>query len=182
MLTSSVSTMIPPLPAIAEVPTKAPPKAGELHLILKSGSSTRTIAFSASQVPDLPTGYRHFAFTVPATDDLTSAEVRAIGQSSKRASTRSLLSRAAAMVASAKDGSLVVQESDHVLHLEWDAQAHPYVNVLYEGSSRTTLALNLTGGSADLPLAGLPPGGQFVIHYSDGLNAAIHRTPRPVQP
>ena len=169
-------------PLVRATCAQAPPRAGELHLILKSGSSTRTIAFSASQVPDLPTGYRHFAFTVPATDDLTSAEVRATGQSSKRASTRSLHSRAAAMVASAQDGSLVVQESGHVLHLEWDAQAHPYVNVLYEGSSRTTLALNLTGGSADLPLAGLPPGGQFVIHYSDGLNAAIHRTPRPVQP
>ena len=159
------------------------PKAGELKLVLKSANANRTISFAATPVPDLPTGYRHFAFTVPATDELISAEVRLPGgQSVRRASARSLASRAKAVAASAQDGSLVVQEAGGVLHLEWDAQTHPYVNVLYEGSSRTTLALSLTGGSADLPVAGLPAGGQFVVHYSDGLNAVTHSTLRQVQP
>ncbi len=159
------------------------PKTGELTLVLKSPTTTRTIPFSAIQVPDLPAGYRHFVFTVPATDALTSAEVQAPGgQSSKRAITSSLTARTKAVAASAQDGSLVVQESGGVLHLEWDAQAHPFVNVLYEGASRMTLGLNLTGGSTDLSLAGLPAGGQFVVQYSDGLNAVVHSTPRQIQP
>jgi hypothetical protein len=170
-------------PLVRATCTPVQPKDGDLQLVLKSASATRTVAFAATPVPDLPAGYRHFAFTVPATDELLSAEVRAPGgQSSKRASTRSLLSRAGAVIASAQAGSLVVQESGGVLHLEWDAQAHPYVNVFYEGSSRTTLALNLRGGSADLPLAELPAGGQFVVHYSDGLNAVAHHTPRQLEP
>ena len=162
---------------------QASPKSGELKLILKSASATRTVSFSATQVPDLPAGYKHFTFTVPVTDELTSAEVRAPeGQSFKRAGTSSLASRTKAVAASAQDGSLVVRDSGSVLHLEWDARAHPFVNVLYEGSSRMTLGLNLTGGSADLSLTGLPTGGQFVVHYSDGLNAVVHSTPRQIQP
>ncbi|MDR3683271.1 MAG: M66 family metalloprotease [Geothrix sp.] len=171
-------------PLLRTTCAQAPPKAGELSLVLESAKGTRAISFAATQVPDLPAGYRHFAFTVPATDELTSAQVRGPGgqSSGRRASTRSLASRTKAVTASAQGGSLVVQETGGLLHLEWDAQAHPYVNVFYEGSSRTTLALNLRGGSADLPLAGLPAGGQFVIHYSDGLNAVVHSAPRQLQP
>ncbi len=170
-------------PLVRVACAQAPPKAGELNLVLKSANMTRSISFSTTQVPDLPAGYRHFAFTVPAMDVLTSAEVRtAGGQSIRRASRQRLASRSVALAASAQDGSLVVQESGEVLHLEWDAQAHPFVNVLYEGSNRMTLGLHLSGGSADLPVAGLPPGGRFVIHYSDGLNAVVHSTSRQTQP
>jgi hypothetical protein len=162
---------------------EVPPKAGELKLALASASGVRTMAFSASQVPDLPPGYRHFAFTVPAAEELNSAEVRTTGGlTARRASTRSLAFRAKALAASVQGRSLVVRESGGVLHLEWDAQAHPYATVMHEGATRTTLGLNLTGGSADLSLAGLPADGQFVVHYSDGLNALIRtiaRTPQP---
>jgi hypothetical protein len=63
-----------------------------------------------------------------------------------------------------------VSERNGVLHVEWDASLHTWVSVFHEGAARTTLALHLTGGSADLPLAGLPAGGRYAIHYSDGLN------------
>jgi hypothetical protein len=159
------------------------PKAGALNLVLESSSTARTVPFAATLVPDLPAGYQHFAFTVPAREELTSAEVRAPGgQSARRAITQSLADRAMAVAASSRDGSLVAQEAGDRLHLEWDAQTHPFVSVYYEGSSRTTLALNLTGGSADLALTGLPAHGQFVIHYSDGLNAVARITPRQLQP
>ena len=68
----------------------------------------------------------------------------------------------------------MVQETGGTLHLRWDAQAHPYLDVIHEGSSRTTLALHLKGGSADLPVAALPAGGQFLLHFSDGLNTVVH--------
>jgi hypothetical protein len=170
-------------PLLRVTTVQVAPKSGELNLVLKSGKESRTIAFSAVQVPDLPAGYRHFLFTVPAAGELASAEVRGPGgQSFRRASLATLATRAQAVAATAQDGSLVVQESDGLLHLEWDAHAHPFVNVLYEGTRRTALGLNLTGGSVDLPLAGLPPGGQFVVHYSDGLNAVTRWTSRLLQP
>jgi hypothetical protein len=170
-------------PLVRAVCLQVPPTAGELSLVLKSAATTRTISFSAVEMPDLPAGYRHFAFSVPAADELTSAEVRTPGgQTSRRMSASNVAWRTQALAASAQDGSLVMQESGGSLHLEWDAQAHPFVNVLYEGANRTTLGLNLTGGSADLSLAGLPAGGQFVVHYSDGLNAVTHRAMRPTEP
>lgn len=160
-----------------------PPKSGELKLLLTSESGTRSVSFTATQVPDLPSGYRHFAFTVPASDELTSVEIPSQRVRSYRSMRqRNLASRAMAVEASVQDGTLVVQESAEVLHLEWDAQVHPYVTVLHEGSTRTVLGLHLTGGSVDVPLAGLPAGGQFVIHYSDGLNAVVRHADRIVRP
>ena len=157
-----------------------PPKAGDLELVLKTATGTRTIPFSAVQVPDLPAGRRHFAFTVPASTELLSARIQAPGTPRTlgpqgRVQARSLAARTQALAAAAASGSLVLRETPGNLHLAWDAQAHPYVNVLHEGATRTTLALHLQGGAADLSLAGLPPGGTFVVHYSDGLNT-ISRT------
>ncbi|GLH72923.1 hypothetical protein GETHLI_14250 [Geothrix limicola] len=171
-----------PLVRVACVP--APPRAGDLHLVLTSATASRTVAFSATQVPDLAPGYRHFAFTVPASEELVRVDVPATAgkTSSRRSSLQSLPLRAQMVAASVQDGSLVVRESDGTLHLEWDALAHPFVSVLHEGTRRTTLGLNLSGGSADLPLDGVPSGGQFVIHFSDGLNAVIHNVPRGPKP
>jgi hypothetical protein len=171
------------LPLLRVACTQVPPSTGELALVLKSASGARTVSFAATQVPDLPAGYRHFAFTVPATEELASAEVQTSrGQSARRASVHSLAFRATAIHTAAQNGSLVVREAGGVLHLEWDAETHPYVSVVHEGSIRTTLGLNLRGGSADLSLAGLPADGRFVIHYSDGLNAVVHSIPRQTQP
>jgi|GEM_PF-597843 len=171
------------MPLLRAVCAEAPPRAGDLNLVLKSAKATRTIAFTATPLPDLPAGYRHFSFTVPASEELTSAEVRVPGgRVSRRAASGSLASRTRALEASTQTGKVVTRESGGVLHLEWDAQTHPFVNVFHQGASRTTLALNLRGGSADLSLAGLPAGGQFVIHYSDGLNAVVHSALRQQEP
>jgi hypothetical protein len=80
--------------------------------------------------------------------------------------------------AAAADGSLVLRETAGTLHLEWDASLHPYVNVFHQGAARTTLALHLTGGSADLPVGELPAGGRFVVQYSDGLNPVVRSLDR----
>ena len=171
------------MPLLRAVCAEAPPRAGDLNLVLKSANATRTIAFTATPLPDLPAGYRHFSFTVPASEELTSAEVRIPGgRVSRRATSGSLASRTRALEASTQTGKVVTRESGGVLHLEWDAQTHPFVNVFHQGASRTTLALNLRGGSADLSLAGLPAGGQFVVHYSDGLNAVVHSALRQQEP
>ena len=157
------------------------PTPGNLSLVLTTAAGTRTFAFSAAQATDLPAGHRHFSFTVPAGDEVLSAEIRVPGAANpfRLQQTRSLASRRQALGAAALDGSLVIRETPGNLHLEWDAAAHPYVNVLHEGATRTTLALHLRGGSADLPLKGLPAGGHFSIHYSDGLNTVAHHAQRP---
>jgi len=162
---------------------RVPPVAGDLTLRLTTAGGTRSISCSAVQVPDLPAGHRHFAFTVPAGGELTGAAIQTPRAGSfERVKTRSLAARAQAVAAAALDGSLVVREAGGVLHLEWDATAHPYVNVFQEGTGRTTLGLHLTGGRVDLPVGGLPAGGRFVIHYSDGLNAVVRGVDRPGQP
>ena len=166
-------------------PARAP-RAGDLKLVLKTAAGTRTIPFSAAPVPDLPAGYRHFAFTVPASTELLSARIQVPGapptlRPQGLLRTRTLAARTQALGAAAATGSLVIRETPGSLHLAWDAQAHPYVNVLHEGAARTTLALHLQGGAADVPLAGLPAGGRFILHYSDGLNTVtrtVERTSR----
>jgi hypothetical protein len=163
------------------------PRAGNLSLVLETAAGTRSIAFASTPVPDLPAGHKHFCFTVPAGAELLSAEVKVPGSaqslvaggaprmaSARRQSLASLATRTRSLASAALDGSLVVQETGGTLHLQWDAQAHPYLDVIHEGSSRTTLALHLKGGSADLPVAALPPGGQFLLHFSDGLNTVVH--------
>jgi hypothetical protein len=128
---------------------------------------------------DLPPGHLHFCFTVPASGELSGAEVRVPGGGScRRARSQSLAARGRALDAAARKGSLVVREASGLLHLEWDARLHPYVNVIHQGARRTTLGLHLAGGSADVSLAGLPAGGRFLIHYSDGLNPVARTTPR----
>jgi hypothetical protein len=168
------------LPLVRVFAPPAPPRAGDHRLRLETSEGVRTISFATEPAADLPLWYRHFCFAVPAAGELASAEVRmAGGRSFRRARLHSLAARAQALDAQARDGSLVVQERGTVLHLEWDAGTHPCLHVMHEGAGRTTLALHLTGGRADLPLAGLPPGGTFVIHYSDGLNDLVRRFPRP---
>ena len=55
--------------------------------------------------------------------------------------------------------------------MRWDAARHPYLTVTHVARARTVIALDLQGGSATLPTAALPSGGQFEFGLSDGLNA-----------
>jgi len=156
------------------------PEPGTLELRLKSRSGTRRVAFRAEQVADLPQGYRHFAFTIPVGEELTQLEIRSGSQSllQKQVSS-SLAVRAQALARAVPVGKLLIDEKAQTLHLRWDALEHPYVTVVHVGAKRTTLAMHLGGGSADLDLKGLPAGGHFMLHYSDGLNTLKQSLERP---
>jgi len=65
-----------------------------------------------------------------------------------------------------------VTEQGGVLLLTWDQGKYPYLTVTHIGAQRSTLAQDLQGGSASLPLSGLPTGGSFEFSLSDGLNTA----------
>jgi hypothetical protein len=167
------------LPLVRALCVPQPPARGSLRLTLGTAAGSSSIPFAALALPDLPPGHRGFCFTVPAGAELTTAaaetpdRIRAF-----RRSTRSLAERVQAVAAGNGDGTLAARESGGMLHLEWDPALHPYVNVMHEGAQRTTLALHLTGGRADLPVTGLPAGGRFVIHYSDGLNPVVRSLER----
>jgi hypothetical protein len=62
-------------------------------------------------------------------------------------------------------------EQGGALVVRWDATRHPYLTVTHVASARTVIALDLQGGTATLPTAALPAGGQFEFGLSDGLNA-----------
>lgn len=82
-------------------------------------------------------------------------------------------------VAAAHAGlGLVVEERAQALHLRWDHEAWPVVGVVHVGARRTALALALRGGRAELPLAGLPPGGQFEVSAIDGIDGFALRVAR----
>jgi hypothetical protein len=135
---------------------------GPYQLALASASGTRTVAFDAAEIGCLPEGYRAFTFTVPAGEPLAGVEVRKGGSV--------LLSRRPTAALNAVGAAPVLEERDGILHVTWDAKAMPYVSIVHEGATRTTLALRLQGGSADLPLAGLPKGGHFTVQGGDGVN------------
>jgi len=136
--------------------------AGIFVLALVSAAGTRKVAFGAATVGCLPRGYRAFTFTVPAGPDLDGVELRQGG---------SLLLSRRPRAAFAAGAAPRIEERDGHLHLTWDAAAHPFLSVVHVGTGRTTLALRLQGGSADLPLEGLPSGGRFVIQAGDGLRS-----------
>jgi hypothetical protein len=149
-----------PLLQVACVP--APPVPGDLTLVLGSGPAALQIPFAAAPLQDAPEGHRHFSFTVPAGAAPPDLEIRVPGGPPFR--------RVHMPVARAADGLVTVEERNGVAHLEWDAAVHPCLSVFHEGEHRTALALYLTGGSADLPLEGLPKGGHLVFHPSPAEN------------
>ncbi len=61
-------------------------------------------------------------------------------------------------------------EQGGVLQVTWDAARYPSLTVTHLGSRRTALGVDLSGGSATLPVASLPAGGRFEFALSDGLN------------
>ena len=156
-----------------------PPESGKLELALESGSDVQKVVFGATTIADLP-NYRHFSFTVPA-DEWKSLEIRSAGKALLHRQTAQARTASAQTIAKEIcSGTATMTESDGFLHIRWNAAAHPYLTVSHEGAQRTTLALNLEGGSADLPIAELPSDGQFVLHFSDGLNTVrqtLSRTP-----
>ena len=64
----------------------------------------------------------------------------------------------------------VFENEDGFLHLTWNSALHPGLSVVHRGGGqRQTLALDLEGGAASLPITGLPPGGSFELALRRGL-------------
>ncbi|QDQ27454.1 hypothetical protein FNU76_14410 [Chitinimonas arctica] len=64
------------------------------------------------------------------------------------------------------------------LLLSWNATAYPRLSVTHVGSERQVLAAGLTGGSARLPMAGLPAGGKLEFSLGRALDARVLQVKR----
>jgi hypothetical protein len=58
--------------------------------------------------------------------------------------------------------------SPNVVSLTWDASRWSHAALAHLGAERTTLALDMTGGSRLVHVDGLPAGGRFEVSLSDG--------------
>jgi len=111
-----------------------------------------------------------FAFTVPNPGVLTGIEILRNGQSlfeqraapAKPSLPQGIAANAVAVLATERDG---------FLSLKWDPVAYPFLTVAHIGAQRTTLAFDLKGGVARLPLKGVSAGGLFELILSDGMNS-----------
>ena len=73
-------------------------------------------------------------------------------------------------VSSSSAPSVQASEQGGALTVRWDAARHPYATVSHVAGARTVIGLDLQGGSATVPTAALPAGGQFEFGLSDGVN------------
>ncbi len=107
-------------------------------------------------------GEQHFVATLPDLGVLSRVEVQLDGAT---------VAGREALPAAPFDARL--QEEAGVLTLTWNPKAHPWAMVAHvsKAGERTTLGLWLEGGSATLPVEGLPEGGSFDISLSDGVNS-----------
>ncbi len=75
-------------------------------------------------------------------------------------------------------GPVTLTEEPGRLRVRWSAAAYPFAAVGHLGTTRTTLALDLTGGEAWVATSRLPEGGTFELSLSDGLRSTRVRLPR----
>ncbi|MBI3180766.1 MAG: peptidase M66 [Myxococcales bacterium] len=144
----------------------SPPKEGPYSLRLYTAERTYSVPFDVDSVADTDDGEVHFSFLVPEVGRLLAAEVLYGG--------RVLLRRSAQPVLGAPAVELVERQDEVVVR--WDARLHPSAAVAHLGADgRTTLGLWLEGGNAVVRTDGLPPGGEWEVSLSDGLNP-VRRT------
>ncbi|HEY0821416.1 MAG TPA: M66 family metalloprotease, partial [Rhizobacter sp.] len=157
------------------------PTPGAYVLRITTGSGVVEYPFEPQQL-DHGQGALHFAFTVPHPGTIYSVTVMRAGQALMQAQSRAATAASAGrqQPSGASVGPVVqVTEQGGVLQLAWDATRHPYLTVTHvAGTRRATLAQDLQGGRASLPLGTLPAGGSFEFSLSDGLNTLRHTHPR----
>jgi hypothetical protein len=156
-------------PVKATVGMPRAPDAGPyvLRITTQAGAVTEQ-RFAAREI-DHASDRQRFGFTIANPGAIERIEILLDGRVVQQRAARAKPLSAAATAASAPS----VQASDQggTLTIRWDAARHPYVTVTHVAGVRTVIGLDLQGGSATVPTAALPAGGQFEFGLSDGVNA-----------
>ncbi|WP_341676957.1 hypothetical protein [Niveibacterium sp. SC-1] len=130
--------------------------------------ATSDYPFTPVQVADATGAPAHFAIAVPAGDI---AQVQVLHQGKTLPSTAPDAAVSASARGATGSSDLQWSEAAGQLELVWDAARYPSLAVSHVDAETQVLALNLTGGKASLPLAGLPAGGKWVFSLARGFSA-----------
>ncbi len=146
-----------------------------LDMALNDGN--RIVAsFTPMPVADGPSGQMHFKLRmVKPSAELAGLEVLSAG---KPLAQNARKARVAAQRAGDSGPQLAWKEAGGQLQLSWDDSRYRYLRVSQRGRELTTLARELEGGKAMLPLADVPKGGEWHFVLSDGLNTRLIRVVR----
>jgi hypothetical protein len=149
------------------------PKSGPYLLRIVTAQGVLEYPFATEQL-DHVIAAQHFGFTIPHPGPVFSMSIVKDGQTLMQSQARTATAASAATQterAASAATQLQVSEQAGVLRLNWDHARYPYLTVTHLGAQRSTLAQDLQGGSASLPLGSLPAGGSYEFSLSDGLNA-----------
>lgn len=150
-----------------------PPQAGPYTLRVTTAKGPIDHRFALKPL-DHASSVQRFGFTIPHPGTIVSLAVLKDGvmlwQSVARNAAATSSGTAQIQSAPASASRVQASEQDGVLRLAWDPAAYPYLTVTHVGAQRTTLAQDLQGGKAALPIGTLPAGGSFEFSLSDGLN------------
>ncbi|MGQ5523520.1 IPT/TIG domain-containing protein [Chitinimonas sp. PSY-7] len=121
-------------------------------------------------VEDGAPGLEHFSLAIPYSGPLAKLEMFKNGRLLNNQSVST-----AAMQTKVVDSAPSVswREQDGMLLVSWNAAAFPSLTVTQVGSERRVLAMNLSGGSAKIPLTGIPAGGQYEFALAHALDARL---------
>jgi hypothetical protein len=154
--------------------TAEPPKDGPYTLRVVTAQGTLEYRFEVQKL-DHEALAQHFAFTIPHPGLIGSMTVVKGATSLVQTQTKPASMARALNVASDKP-QVQQNEKNGVLSLTWDHTKYPYLSVTHVApaptATRSTLAQDLSGGTASLPLKGLSDAGAFEFSLSDGLNTA----------
>jgi hypothetical protein len=118
---------------------------------------------------------RHFGLAIPNNGPVLSITVvqqgRTLGQA--RAATAGTGDRSTVQSSAREAVPLQLRESAGQLAVSWDARVDAFATLTWVSPTgqRVTLAQDLRGGSAQVPVTELPAGGSFEVILSDGLNS-----------
>jgi hypothetical protein len=140
----------------------SPPREGVYSLRYTANGQQHLVPFDVQAVADLVNEW-HFSFTVPYSGDLETLEI---------VRGADVLLRKAAQPGRPTSVAVSAVDRGDRVEVRWDNRAYPYATVAHvDGDVRTTLALWLEGGQAELMTENLPRGGHYEVSLSDGLQS-----------
>ena len=139
-----------------------------LRIVTATGSAE--YRFALKQTDHIATATR-FSFAIPHPGAVSSLSIVKDGATLMHTEAKPA-GMARALSAASLKPQVQATEQNGLLLLSWEHAKYPYLTVTHVGTQqRVTLAQDLEGGSAALPVAALSAGGSFEFSLSDGMNS-----------
>jgi Peptidase M66 len=143
---------------------------GPYTLRIVTATGATEYRFALKQIDHVAVATR-FSFAIPHPGAVVSLSIVKDGATLMHTEAKPAGLARALSAASVKP-QVQASEQGGVLRLSWDAVKYPYLTVTHVGTKqRTTLAQDLEGGSAALPITAVSTGGSFEFSLSDGMNS-----------